>query len=81
MKKIETYEEQVDRLVAEIKANGQIHNDRYLLTTGPSCGGDDLGDQWTVRVFNKQSGMAEAFSSMRADFEPSLREFVEDYFL
>jgi hypothetical protein len=80
MKKTETFEQKIDRLVAETRANGKLDNDRYLLAIGPTCGGDVVSDEWTLRVFNKKGGTTEAFSSMKADFDPSLREFIEDYF-
>lgn len=34
----------------------------------------------TVRVTRNSTGRLEAFSSARADFDPSVREFVEDFF-
>lgn len=78
-KNTETFEQKIERLVADAKANGSVGNDRYELVIGPSCGGDQISDGWTIRVFNKQDGTTDAFSSMKADFEPSLREFMEDY--
>lgn len=71
MKKTETYEQKIERLISEVKANGHIKAGSYLLVI------DD--DNTVIEVRNADDGLV-AFSSMKGDFEPSLREFVEDYF-
>jgi len=40
---------------------------------------DLLVDYPTVRVVDRDRGTTVAYSSMRADFESSLEEFVHDY--
>lgn len=74
MKKTESYEEKISRIVRTAEEAGQLESDRYLLTIG------DVGMPDAIWVFNKSTEKAEAFSFMKADFTSSLREFVEDYF-
>jgi hypothetical protein len=38
-------------------------------------------DGWTIRVYNKTTGLLEAFSSMKADYDQSVIEFIGDYML
>lgn len=72
MNDTKSYEEQLESLVDIAMTDRWLRNDRHTL--------EIKNDEIRVRVI-AEHGPFVAFSSMRGDFEPSLREFIEDYFL
>lgn len=77
---IEPFEHVIDRIVDEVKTAGCISSPDGRYSLG-------LSDEspWIVMVIDTQDqneegvGKVVAYSEMKGDFEPSLREFAEDY--
>jgi hypothetical protein len=70
--KTETFEQRIERLSQQVKVVGYVHSldDRYTI-----CLHENF--PWIIRVYDKDKLVG--YSEMKGDFEPSLREFVEDY--
>ena len=69
-----SWETRMDILVDEANVAGSVWNDNFLLVVDK-----DGTNPHSIHVIEKKSDLVVAFSSMKADFEQSLREFVEDY--
>lgn len=64
--------DRLDAIYAKIESTGSFENSKYTLAVSKT-------EPSVVSVRENSSGLMVAYSSMQADFVPSIEEFVHDY--
>ncbi len=65
------HDAEIEGLIGIANDSGVLLNDRHELNVGPGS---------EIRVRDNRTGLLVAFSSMRADYDQSLAEFIRDFF-